>query len=82
MNPKTWLYGLIGLEESLEDALDILTAIGITTSNDELFKLTEEVRNELVCEEKVQEKWQNNLRGNKQSSDNNSVLIHGAYEVL
>lgn len=36
-------------EETLEDKLDLLTAISITAKNDEVFRASEEIRNELCA---------------------------------
>lgn len=41
---------LINDEVELEAKLDLLTSIGITTSNDETFKLCEKIRESLVSE--------------------------------
>ena len=37
--------------ESLEDKLDVLTSIGLASDLDEVFKICEEIRNELCTEE-------------------------------
>jgi hypothetical protein len=44
---------LICHEPNLDSRLNLLTEIGLTSQNDEMFKACEEVRNELVGEEKV-----------------------------
>lgn len=57
---------LISYESRLEDKLDMLTEIAIMTSNDKVFKATEEVRNELVCDSKVQKVRSDDLRSDEQ----------------
>lgn len=42
------LWVIINEEKSVEDKLDLLTSIGITTRNDELFKHCEQIRSEIV----------------------------------
>lgn len=39
---------LISFEKDLESKLDLLTAIGATTTKEEVFKCCEEIRNEIV----------------------------------
>lgn len=39
---------LINLEGSLEDKCDLLTAIGVTCRNEEIFRECENIRNEIV----------------------------------
>lgn len=56
---------LISYENSLEDKLDMLTEIAIMTSNDKVFKATEEVRNELVRNEEIQKVRSDDLRGHE-----------------
>lgn len=57
---------LIYLEDTLEAKLDLLTAIGITSTNEEIFKACEEVRNEIVpddiCGKKIQTEGNELLR--------------------
>lgn len=65
MNLKTATHHIVSFEPSLELKLNMLTEIGINCSSDELFNATEEVRDELVCEKKVQEIRAVDLRGNE-----------------
>jgi hypothetical protein len=44
------IKAIISLEESLEDKLDMLTSIGITTRNEDTFKTCEEIRT-ILCDE-------------------------------
>jgi hypothetical protein len=54
---------LISYENTLEDKLDMLTEIGIMTSNEAIFKAAEEVRHELVREIEVSEVKNDGVRG-------------------
>lgn len=56
---------LISYEHSLEDKLDMLTEIAIMTSNNKVFKATEEVRNELVSNEEVQKIGSDDIRSHE-----------------
>lgn len=56
---------LISYESRLEDKLNMLTEIAIMTSNDKIFKATEEVRNELVRNEETQKVRSDDLRGDE-----------------
>lgn len=51
MELKDAIICILFYEKSLESKLDMLTAIGITSNNDEVFKVCEEIRNELCNEE-------------------------------
>lgn len=57
---------LIQLEDTLEAKLDLLTAIGITSANEEIFKACEEVRNEIIpddiCGKEIQTEGNELLR--------------------
>ena len=58
MSAFVHIYQLIQLENDFETKLDLLTSIGITTTNEEIFKACEEVRNEIasddICGKEVQ----------------------------
>lgn len=45
---KSSIMKLLSLESSLENKLDLLTAIGITSTCEEVFGTCEEIRNEIV----------------------------------
>lgn len=47
MSAFVHIFQLIAMENDFETKLDLLTSIGITTTNDEIFKACEEVRNEI-----------------------------------
>ena len=51
MELKDAIIRILFYEKGLEAKLDILTAIGITSESDEVFKTCEEIRNELCTEE-------------------------------
>lgn len=51
MSAFDYVLQLVQLEDTLEAKLDLLTAIGITSTNEEIFKACEEVRNEIVPED-------------------------------
>lgn len=58
---------LISYESRLEDKLDMLTEIAIMTSNDKVFKATEEVRNDILdSDKKAQKVRSDDLRGDEQ----------------
>jgi hypothetical protein len=42
------LLALLNEEVSLEDKLDLLTVIGVQTSSEDVFRVTEEIRGELA----------------------------------
>lgn len=48
MNLKTAIQVLIDNEGSLESKLSLLTEIGLTATNEETFKATEEIRSQLT----------------------------------
>lgn len=54
MNIKEALRFLLAAEQTIELKLNLLTEIGLNSSSDDIFNATEEVRNELVCEEEIQ----------------------------
>ena len=56
---------LLMLEKCKETRLDLLTAIGITTTNDEMFKICEEIRNELVSDKEGEKEGIDLLHCNK-----------------
>jgi hypothetical protein len=51
MSAFVHIFQLIQLENDFETRLDLLTSIGITTTNEEIFKACEEVRNEIVSDD-------------------------------
>ncbi|MCS6281460.1 MAG: hypothetical protein HUM72_12580 [Dolichospermum sp.] len=57
MNIKKALRFIIASEQTIELKLNLLTEIGLNSSNDDIFKATEEVKNELESEEEIQEIW-------------------------
>ena len=71
---KEAIYLLINLEKTLGDKCDLLTAIGITATNDDTFKNCEEVRNEIVQDFEEMEKVGSKLvrSGNPGEEDSNS----------
>lgn len=46
---KTYILGLIRYESTIDDKLNLLTEIGLTSSNEQTFKACEEIRSE-ICE--------------------------------
>jgi hypothetical protein len=52
---QTAVRNLVAYEPTLEDKLDMLTSISITTQNDDVWEASEEVRNEL-CSNPDQER--------------------------
>lgn len=48
LTPLQLVKGIIEHEESFESRLDLLTSIGTSTTNTELFRACEEIRDELV----------------------------------
>lgn len=60
---KTTLRQLMFYENTLDDRLNMLTEIGLTTSNQELFRATEEIRHELITNQNTQEGRQGVLMG-------------------
>jgi hypothetical protein len=61
---KIIIEALIEIEETLERKHEILTAIGLATTSEKLFKCCEEVRNELPdCPSQVQVERDDLLRG-------------------
>ena len=54
MELKDAIICILFYEKVFEAKLDMLTAIGITTQNGEVFKVCEEIRNELCSDEKTQ----------------------------
>ena len=42
------ILAIVDREVGLENKLDMLTAIGTTSTNDEVFRICEEIRNELL----------------------------------
>jgi len=76
---------LINLENSLEDKCDLLTAIGVTARNEEIFKECEEIRNEIVPDNTEMEKIGLELlrsrdSGEKYSDSNGVQELDGTYE--
>lgn len=58
------IEALISLEDTLEKKHEILTAIGLATTSEELFRACEEVRNELPdCPTQIQIEREDLLRG-------------------
>ena len=53
---------LINQEPDLENKLDLLTAISITTTSEDVFRSCEHIRNE-ICPETIQEIREELLRG-------------------
>ena len=51
MELKSAVTCILFFENTLEAKLDMLTAIGITSNNDEVFKTCEGIRNELCIKE-------------------------------
>lgn len=51
MSAFVYILQLVQLEDTLIAKLDLLTAIGVTSTNEEIFKACEEVRNEIVPED-------------------------------
>jgi primase-polymerase (primpol)-like protein len=65
---------IISYEPSTDDKLSMLTEIGLMTKNDQIFKATEEVRDELASSEKIQKVRTNTLR-NHESDDHISNFL-------
>jgi hypothetical protein len=80
------VLALINLEPNMETKMDLLTTIGITTNNDELFKACEEVRNEIAPDnngsEKIQIERINLLRCNGRIEDNSNSGNEESKETL
>lgn len=53
---------LLGYEESLDARLDLLTEIGLTTTNNDIFNATEEIRHELASGSKMEKGSSDDLR--------------------
>jgi hypothetical protein len=53
---------IINQEPDLENNLDLLTAIGITATSEDVFRSCEHIRNE-ICPETIQESREELLRG-------------------
>lgn len=69
---KEAIYLLINLEETLEDKCDLLTAIGITSRNEETFESCEGIRNEIVPDDKEMEEVRGKLVRSPDSKGHNS----------
>lgn len=67
---KDSLIGLINLEKTLTNKLELLTAIGVTTSNEETFESCEEIRDELMelCKERT-DQWFDDLSHEESAED-------------
>jgi hypothetical protein len=59
------VYLLIELIEALDEKLELLTDIGISTKSTEIFRATEAIRHELV---KAEQEW-SSLRGDLQQEN-------------
>ena len=56
------VFHIINQEPNLENKLDLLTAIGISTTSEDVFRSCEQIRNE-ICPETIQESREELLRG-------------------
>lgn len=56
---KNTMMALINLEGSLDDKLDLLTAVEIETSNDQLFQVCEAIRHEICLSDSTDSKSRN-----------------------
>jgi hypothetical protein len=82
---KFLLLSLLNYEKDLESKLDLLTSIGITSSNEKVFNCCEEIRNDHFPDghQEIKIERQNPLSGGIQweekaySGDAKSTEIHG-----
>jgi hypothetical protein len=62
MGIKSSIYCLIDQEKTLEYKLDLLTAIGTASTSEEVFRVCEEIRDQIVPDQ-IQESREQLLRG-------------------